>query len=123
MNQLGDVKVTKVAVEPVWNLSGVVAQFGFNEGTLHRSRFEFTGGSYPKLVTRPDMKVFLPQLGVFQYTYLDPPNECLILLPSWLFEFMTSATVLILFNPIFSITGHTLLSEIRVYQRGLEWWL
>ncbi|KAL2675770.1 Uracil-regulated protein 1 [[Neocosmospora] mangrovei] len=59
----GDVRVTKCAVEPVWYLPGVASRFGIDEGTLRRALFEHTGGSYPELVTRPDMKVFLPPIG------------------------------------------------------------
>lgn len=34
-----------------------------DEGTLRRSLFEHTGGSYPELITRPDIKIFLPPIG------------------------------------------------------------
>ncbi|KAJ5594950.1 uncharacterized protein N7459_001158 [Penicillium hispanicum] len=59
----GDVRVTKAAVEPVWYLPGVAARFGINEGTLRRTLFEQCGGSFPELITRPDIKVFLPPIG------------------------------------------------------------
>ncbi|KAF5574408.1 GTP cyclohydrolase II [Fusarium pseudocircinatum] len=75
VNQLGDVKVTKVAVEPVWHLPGVAARFGVDEGTLRRSLFEFTGGSYPELVTRPDIKVFLPPIGGLTVYIFGPPER------------------------------------------------
>jgi hypothetical protein len=51
---------TKAAVEPVWYLPGVAARFGIEEADLRRVLFEDTGGMYPELVTRPDIKVFLP---------------------------------------------------------------
>jgi GTP cyclohydrolase N terminal len=53
-----------VAVEPVWYLPGVAARFGIDEGVLRRGLFEDTGGSYPELITRADMKVFLPPIGI-----------------------------------------------------------
>jgi len=52
-----------VAVEPVWYLPGVAARFGIDEGLLRRGLFEDTGGSYPELITRGDLKVFLPPIG------------------------------------------------------------
>lgn len=75
VNALGDVKVTKVAVEPVWYVPGVAARFGVDEGLLRRSLFEFTGGSYPELVTRPDMKVFLPPIGGLTVYIFGPPER------------------------------------------------
>lgn len=63
LNQAGDVRVTKVAVEPVWHLPGVAERFGVEESTLRRALFEHTGGSYPELITRTDLNVFLPPIG------------------------------------------------------------
>ncbi len=34
-----------------------------SESFLRRALFEETGGMYPELVTRPDIKVFLPPIG------------------------------------------------------------
>jgi GTP cyclohydrolase II len=59
----GDVAVTKIAVDPVWWLPGVAERFGSTEKNLRRTLFEETGGMFPELVTRPDMKVFLPPIG------------------------------------------------------------
>ena len=59
----GDVRVTKVAIEPVWWLPGVARRFGIAETDLRRSLFEQTGGMFPELVTRPDQHVFLPPIG------------------------------------------------------------
>ncbi len=59
----GDVKVTKVAVEPVWWLPGVAQRFKISETDLRRGLFEQTGGMFPELVTRPDLKTFLPPIG------------------------------------------------------------
>ncbi|KAF5348599.1 hypothetical protein D9756_009697 [Leucocoprinus leucothites] len=58
-----EVTVSKAAVEPVWYLPGVAERFGISEGLLRRALFEDTGGMYPELVTRPDIKVFLPPIG------------------------------------------------------------
>jgi len=55
---------TLVAVEPVWHLPGVAERFGIEESLLRRGLFEDTGGSYPELITRGDMKVFLPPIGI-----------------------------------------------------------
>ncbi len=58
-----DIKVTKVALEPVWYLPGVAKRLGIQEGELRRIMFEETGGMFPELVTRPDLKVLLPPIG------------------------------------------------------------
>ena len=34
-----------------------------SEGLLRRALFEDTGGMYPELITRPDIKIFLPPIG------------------------------------------------------------
>ncbi|KAI9030731.1 GTP cyclohydrolase N terminal-domain-containing protein [Phycomyces nitens] len=63
VNQKGELAVSKAAVEPVWYLPGVAARFGIEEGLLRRALFEDTGGMYPELITRPDLKVYLPPIG------------------------------------------------------------
>lgn len=63
INSSGELAVTKVAVEPVWYLPGVAERFGIDEGTLRRALFEHTGGMYPELITRSDIKTFLPPIG------------------------------------------------------------
>ncbi|KAH9909811.1 putative GTP cyclohydrolase II [Xylariomycetidae sp. FL2044] len=73
LNDQGELAVTKVAVEPVWYLPGVAERFGIDEGALRRSLFEHTGGSYPELITRGDIKVFLPPIGgLTVYCFGDP---------------------------------------------------
>ncbi|KAF4512647.1 hypothetical protein G6O67_000001 [Ophiocordyceps sinensis] len=73
INEFGELAVTKFAVEPVWHLPGVAERFGIDEGTLRRSLFEHTGGSYPELITRGDIKVFLPPIGgLTVYCFGDP---------------------------------------------------
>ncbi|KAH7393569.1 GTP cyclohydrolase-like protein II [Cadophora sp. MPI-SDFR-AT-0126] len=61
LNESGELAVTKFAVEPV------------HEGSLRRSLFEHTGGSYPELITRGDIKLFLPPIGgLTVYCFGDP---------------------------------------------------
>ncbi|KAL3497268.1 GTP cyclohydrolase N terminal-domain-containing protein [Aspergillus germanicus] len=71
----GEVRVTKVAVEPVWYLPGVADRFGVDEPTLRRTLFEHTGGSYPELITRPDLKIFLPPIGGLTVYIFGPPER------------------------------------------------
>ncbi len=59
----GEVNVTKMAIEPVWHLPGVAERCGVSEAALRRSLFEQTGGMFSELVTRSDLKVFLPPIG------------------------------------------------------------
>ncbi len=81
----GEIVVTKAAVEPVWYLPGVAKRFNIDETTLRRTLFEDTGGMYPELVTRPDLKVFLPPIGgltAYIYgpvEYLSDPSKKLTL--------------------------------------------
>ncbi len=68
-----DVAVTKAAVDPVWYLPGIAERFGVSETELRRTLFEETGGMYADLVTRPDIKVFLPPIGgITLYIFGDP---------------------------------------------------
>jgi GTP cyclohydrolase II len=59
----GDIRVTKAAIDPVWYLPGLAERFGITEQALRRALFEQTGGMYPELVTRSDLKVLLPPVG------------------------------------------------------------
>ena len=69
----GDVRVTKVAIEPVWHLPGVARRFGVPLADLRRALFEHTAGMFPELVTRPDLDVFLPPIGgATVYLFGDP---------------------------------------------------
>ncbi|KAK6349777.1 Uracil-regulated protein 1 [Orbilia brochopaga] len=73
LNEFGELAVTKVAVEPVWYLPGVAERFGIDEGLLRRSLFENTGGSFPELITRQDIKIFMPPIGgLTVYIFGDP---------------------------------------------------
>jgi GTP cyclohydrolase II len=70
-----DVKVTKVAIEPVWYLPGIAKRLNTSESTLRKTLFEETGGMFPELVTRPDLKVLLPPIGgTTAYILGDPRN-------------------------------------------------
>lgn len=73
LNETGELSVTKFAVEPVWYLPGVAERFGIEESALRRALFEHTGGSYPELVTRNDIKIFMPPIGgLTVYCFGDP---------------------------------------------------
>ena len=61
--ETGEANVTKAAIEPVWYLPGIAERCGVDEQELRRILFEQTGGMFPELVTRPDLKVFLPPIG------------------------------------------------------------
>ncbi|MBD2019852.1 GTP cyclohydrolase II [Leptolyngbya sp. FACHB-36] len=63
MKSGGDLVVTKAAIEPVWHLPGIAKRLSVMESDLRRVLFEQTGGMFPELVTRPDLKVFLPPIG------------------------------------------------------------
>jgi GTP cyclohydrolase II len=58
-----DVRVTKVAIDPVWYLPGIAERLEVDEGELRRILFQETGGMYPEFITRPDLKVWLPPIG------------------------------------------------------------
>ena len=73
VHESGDVAVTKAAIDPVWYLPGIADRFGVSETALRRTLFEQTGGMYADLVTRPDIKVFLPPIGgITLYIFGDP---------------------------------------------------
>ncbi len=59
----GEANVTKAAIEPVWYLPGIAKRLEISEVVLRRSLFEYTGGMFPDLVTRSDLKIFLPPIG------------------------------------------------------------
>ncbi len=63
LTENGDVRVTKAAIEPVWFLPGIAERFDVPENELRRSLFEHSGGMYTELVTRNDLKLFLPPIG------------------------------------------------------------
>lgn len=71
--QNGQIKITKVAFEPVWFLPGMAKRLNIEEGELRKILFQQTGGMFPELVTRPDLKVLLPPIGsTTAYIFGDP---------------------------------------------------
>jgi len=65
--------VTKAAIEPVWYLPGIAERFGVSEDDLRQAIFKETNSMYPELLTRKDLKVFLPPIGGFTaYIWGDP---------------------------------------------------
>ena len=50
-------------MEPVWYLPGIAKRIGIDEGELRKVLFTETGGIFPELVTRSDLKVLLPPIG------------------------------------------------------------
>jgi GTP cyclohydrolase II len=59
----GQVNITKAAIEPVWHLPTVAERFGCTEAALRSALFRETNSMYPELITRNDIKVFLPPIG------------------------------------------------------------
>lgn len=59
----GQSLVTKAAVEPVWYLPGIAERFGCTEMELRHALFRETNMMYPELLTRMDIKLFLPPIG------------------------------------------------------------
>jgi len=69
----GNVRVMKAAIDPVWYLPGIAARFEVSERALRRDLHEQTGGMYPDLVNREDLKVLLPPIGgTTIYMFGDP---------------------------------------------------
>jgi len=65
--------VTKAAIEPVWYLPGIAERFGATETVLREALFKETNSMYPELLTRQDVKVFLPPIGgLTVYIWGDP---------------------------------------------------
>jgi hypothetical protein len=56
----GQTLVTKAAIEQVWYLPGVAERFGCSEQKLRQALFRETNMMYPELLTRNDIKLFLP---------------------------------------------------------------
>lgn len=75
----GQSLVTKAAIEPVWYLPGVAERFGCSEQVLRQALFKETNMMYPELLTRTDIKLFLPPIGGLTiYIWGDPttiPDE------------------------------------------------
>src|SRR5258706_9554695 len=75
LSEAGDVRVTKAAIDPVWYLPGIARRFDVKETHLRPSLFEQTAGMFPELVTRPDLKAFLPPIAAMPlYSFAAVPN-------------------------------------------------
>ena len=73
LSRAGDIQVTKIAIEPVWWLPGVARRLGLAEVELRQALVSCTGGMYPELLERPDLKLFLPPIGgTSVYLFGDP---------------------------------------------------
>merc|ERR1712113_679096 len=73
LSEDGQSFVTKAAIEPVWYLPGIAERFGVTEDELRHSIFKETNSMYPELLTRRDLKVFLPPIGgMTVYIWGDP---------------------------------------------------
>lgn len=85
LNKEGDVAISKVALDPVWYLPGIAKRFGITEDELRLALFKDTNHMYPELITRPDIKTFLPPIGgstVYIFgnpDYLSDPSKDLAL--------------------------------------------
>ncbi|PIP96748.1 MAG: hypothetical protein COW00_17000 [Bdellovibrio sp. CG12_big_fil_rev_8_21_14_0_65_39_13] len=75
ISDTGDIKITKVAFEPVWYLPGIAKRLGVEEGELRKVMFRETGGTFPELVTRPDLKIFLPPIGSTTVYIMGDPKD------------------------------------------------
>ncbi|CAN7720972.1 GTP cyclohydrolase II [Rhizobium sp. LjRoot98] len=73
VDSLGGVRVTKIAIEPVWWLPGIADRLNITETALRRALVDASGGMYPDLVARPEFKAFLPPIGgTSVYLFGDP---------------------------------------------------
>ena len=63
LTNTGDIRVTKIAIEPVWHLPGLAARLGLEEVALREALFRSTDGMYPALVEDLERKVLLPPIG------------------------------------------------------------
>jgi GTP cyclohydrolase II len=59
----GAVAVTKMAIDPVWYLPGIAKRLRVSEKALRRALYEQTGGMFAELISRFDLKVWLPPIG------------------------------------------------------------
>lgn len=66
--------VHKAAIEPVWYLPEIARRFGTTEAKLRQAIFRMTNGMYPELITRPDIKIFLPPIGGLTIYIWGDPN-------------------------------------------------
>lgn len=75
LSETGQINVTKAAIEPAWHLPGVAERFGVSEMKLRDLLFRETNGMYPELVTRTDLKVFMPPIGGLTIYIIGDPDK------------------------------------------------
>jgi len=69
----GQCNVTKAAIEPAWYLPVIAERFKVTESHLRACIYRETNMMYPELITRPDIKMFLPPIGGMTcYIFGDP---------------------------------------------------
>jgi len=56
----GDCNVTKIPIDSVWDLEGIARRLGVDEAQMRRCMYEQSGGMYEQLVSKPELKIFLP---------------------------------------------------------------
>jgi hypothetical protein len=64
----GQTLVTKAAIEQVWYLPGIAERFQCSEQKLRQALFKETNMMYPELLTRTDIKLFLPPSKIFCFS-------------------------------------------------------
>jgi GTP cyclohydrolase II len=73
LTETGQSFVTKAAIEPVWHLPAIAERFNVSERKLRETMFKETNSMYPELLTRHDLKLFLPPIGgMTVYIWGDP---------------------------------------------------
>lgn len=79
LNSNGSIKVTKIAIDPVWYLPGIAKRLGIDEQSLRQALHDQTGGMFPEFLNDYDLKVWLPPIGnttVYIFGNADQiPNE------------------------------------------------
>ena len=59
----GSIKVTKIAIDPVWYLPGIAKRLKTNEQSLRQALHDHTGGMFPEFLNNRELKVWLPPIG------------------------------------------------------------
>lgn len=75
LKEFGQTAVTKAAIEPVWYLPEIAVRFKCTESALRQALFKETNMMYPELLTRTDIKLFLPPIGGLTIYMWGPPEN------------------------------------------------
>lgn len=59
----GSIKVTKIAIDPVWYLPGIAKRLGIDEQSLRQVLHDQTGGMFSEFLNNHDFKIWLPPIG------------------------------------------------------------